>query len=127
MTNDLTESYTFDEITPEKVGSWMRFAECPKLGQPAPDFPLWEMNQQKTCLCPIWIANLYTSDCTTANSVANAIDFFLNVASQRKKEPLVPFNGERLDYRKNDRAAFYTGLERNGPKTLKEFQEAFGR
>jgi len=60
MTYDLTENYNFDEFTPEKVGPWMRFAESPKLGQPAPDFPLWELNEQKTCLNTIWKANLYT-------------------------------------------------------------------
>lgn len=79
-----------------------------------------------------WIFNrtgipIYKSDWTDANSVANAIEYFLDVATQRKSEPLVPFHVERLDYRKNDRAAFYKGLERNGPKAVKEFKQAFGR
>lgn len=79
-----------------------------------------------------WIFNrtgipIYKSDWTDANSVANAIEYFLDVATQRKTEPLVPFHVERLDYRKNDRAAFYEGLERNGPKAVKEFKQAFER
>lgn len=79
-----------------------------------------------------WIFNrtgipIYKSDWTDANSVANAIEYYLEIATQRKKEPLVPFHVERLDYRKNDRAAFYAGLKRNGPKAVTEFERFFGR
>lgn len=69
---------------------------------------------------------IYKSDWSDANSVANAIDYFLDVLERRRdKETLAPFRVERLDYRNQDRAAFYKGLERNGPKAVKEFQEAF--
>lgn len=60
MTNGLTENYNFDEFSLAKVGPWMRFAESPKLGIPASDFPLWELDEQETCLSTIWRANLYT-------------------------------------------------------------------
>lgn len=79
-----------------------------------------------------WIFNrsgipIYKSDWTDANSVANALDYFIDAAGRRGEEPLAPFHVERLDYRKSDRKAFYEGLERNGPKAVKEFEAAFGR
>jgi len=79
-----------------------------------------------------WIFNrsgvpIYKSDWTDARSVANAIDYFLDVIGRRRGgERLAPFRVERLDYRNQDRDAFYKGLERNGPKAVREFQEAFG-
>jgi hypothetical protein len=33
---------------------------------------------------------------------------------------------ERLDFREQDRDAFYQRLAANGPKAVKEFKEAFG-
>jgi len=78
-----------------------------------------------------WIFNrsgtpLYKSDWTDSNSIANAIDYCLDVIErQRSKERLAPFRIERLDFRNQDREAFYKGLERNGPKAVREFQEAF--
>ena len=78
-----------------------------------------------------WIFNrsgtpLYKSDWTDSNSVANAIDYFLDVIQRRRgKERLAPFRVERLDFRNQDREAFYKGLARNGPKAVREFQEAF--
>lgn len=79
-----------------------------------------------------WIFNragmpIYKSDWTDSNSVANALDYFVDVAGRRKNEPLAPFNVERLDFRKQNSAAFFEGLERNGPKAVKEFEAAFGR
>jgi len=69
---------------------------------------------------------VYKSDWTDANSVSNAIDYFLDVIQRRRnKERLAPFRVERLDYRNQDQEAFYKGLARNGPKAVKEFQEAF--
>jgi hypothetical protein len=60
MMNELIEKYNFDEFTPAKVGPWMRFAESPKLGEPAADFPLWELDGQNTRLRTIWEVNLFT-------------------------------------------------------------------
>jgi hypothetical protein len=33
---------------------------------------------------------------------------------------------ERLDFRQQDREGFYQALERNGPKAVREFRDAFG-
>ncbi len=60
MTNNLLERYNYDEFIPSKFGPWMRFAESPALGTPAPDFPLWDLDEQETNLSAIWKANLYT-------------------------------------------------------------------
>ena len=69
---------------------------------------------------------IYKSDWTDANSVDNAVAYFLHVLERRRnKEILAPFHVERLDYRNQDRKAFFKGLERNGPRAVKEFKEAF--
>jgi hypothetical protein len=79
-----------------------------------------------------WIFNksgtpIYKSDWTDTRSVANAIEYFLDVLERRRGgERLAPFRVERLDYRTQDQAAFYAGLERDGPKAVREFREAFG-
>jgi hypothetical protein len=70
---------------------------------------------------------VYKSDWTDHHSVANALDYFLAVLGRRRSgERLAPFRVERLDYRNQDRTAFYQGLERNGPKAVEEFRAAFG-
>lgn len=70
---------------------------------------------------------IYKSDWTDTRSVANAIDYFLDVVERRRnQERLAPFRVERLDYRIQDQAAFYQGLARNGPKAVEEFRRAFG-
>ncbi|NKB65603.1 MAG: hypothetical protein GKR89_00955 [Candidatus Latescibacteria bacterium] len=69
---------------------------------------------------------VYKSDWTDAHSVANAIDYFLDVTERRQgQERLAPFRVERLDYRNQDREAFFAGLERSGPKAVEEFRRAF--
>lgn len=79
-----------------------------------------------------WIFNKagsphYKSDWTDVYSVENAITYFLDVMFRRREgERLAPFRVERLDYRQRDMEAFYRGLERNGPKAVREFREAFG-
>lgn len=78
-----------------------------------------------------WIVNragipLYKSDWTDADSIENALTYHLAVLQRRSHpERLAPFRVERLDFRNVDREAFYGGLERNGPKAVREFQEAF--
>jgi hypothetical protein len=68
---------------------------------------------------------IYKSDWTDANSVENAIIYFLDVIRRRRDQVrLTPFRVERLDYRTNDTEGFYKGLERNGPKALREFRSA---
>ncbi len=72
-------------------------------------------------------APIYKSDWTDPRSVASAIEYFLDVSARRGAgERLVGFRVERLDYRTQDRVAFYAGLERNGPKAVREFRAAFG-
>ncbi len=69
---------------------------------------------------------VYKSDWTDANSVANTVEYLLEVSRRRKTgERLAPFHVERLDYRNQDREMFYKGLERNGPKAVDEFRKAF--
>ena len=70
---------------------------------------------------------VYKSDWSDHFSVANALEYFLHVTERRLAgERVAPFRVERLDYRDHDRAAFYQGLERNGPKAVAEFRAAFG-
>lgn len=79
-----------------------------------------------------WIFNraghpVYKADWTDVHSVANALDYFLDVTGRRRaRERLAPFRVERLDFRTQDAEAFYRGLERNGPKAVREFRAAFG-
>ena len=69
---------------------------------------------------------VYKAEWTDAQSVANAIEYFLDVKTRREGNvPLVPFRVERADYRTRDEDAFYRGLERNGPTAVREFREAF--
>jgi hypothetical protein len=78
-----------------------------------------------------WIFNraglpVYKSDWTDSNSVENAIRYFLDVTERRRgRERLTPFHVERLDYRTSDTDRFQAGLERSGPKAVREFREAF--
>ncbi len=78
-----------------------------------------------------WIFNrsgipIYKSDWSDANSVKNALGYFIEVSQRRKHgEQMAPFNVHRLDYRNQDRQAFYQGLERNGLKAVQEFKKAF--
>jgi len=68
---------------------------------------------------------VYKADWTDANSVENAVVYFLDVVDRRRGgERLAPFQVERLDYRNSDPEAFRKGLERNGPKAVREFYEA---
>ena len=79
-----------------------------------------------------WIFNksglpIYKSDWTDSHSVANTLDYILEVFDRRRSgERLAPFHVERLDYRESDRKAFYRRLAENGEKAVKEFRAAFG-
>ncbi len=68
---------------------------------------------------------IYKSDWTDHHSVENAVTYFLEVVRRRReRERLVPFRVERLDFRTSDQEGFYKGLERNGPKAVREFMSA---
>ena len=77
-----------------------------------------------------WIFNragvpIYKGNWTDVNSVAAAIEYYLDVINRRRnRERLVPFRVERLDYRTSDQEQFYVGLARNGLKAVEEFKTA---
>lgn len=79
-----------------------------------------------------WIFNragqaIYKSDWTDANSVDNALGYYVDVAKRRRaRESLAPFTVERIDYRDADRMAFFNGLKRNGQQAVDDFIAAFG-
>ena len=78
-----------------------------------------------------WIFNkagipIYKSDWTDAHSVENAIEYFMGVVNRRRAgERMADFQVERLDFRTRDPDGFTAGLERNGPKAVREFKAAF--
>ncbi len=57
---DLLIRYNYDEFIPEKFGQWLNFAASPPLGQPAPDFPLWDLDGGETRFSAIWARDTYT-------------------------------------------------------------------
>jgi hypothetical protein len=70
---------------------------------------------------------VYKANWTDVHSLENALEYFLGVIEQRRSgERVAPFRVERLDFRVQDQAAFYQGLERNGPKAVREYRAAFG-
>ena len=69
---------------------------------------------------------VYKSDWTDAHSIANSLDYLLEVRRRRRAgERMATFKVERLDYRDHDRHRFFAGLERSGPKAVAEFERAF--
>ncbi len=69
---------------------------------------------------------VYKSDWTDPPSIANALEYLLDVIGRRRDgQRLVPFRVERVDFRHKDQDAFYEGLGRNGPKTVREYRQAF--
>jgi hypothetical protein len=69
----------------------------------------------------------YKSDWTDSRSVADALEMLLGVPARRRAgERAVPFRVQRIEYRSADREAFFRGLERSGPKAVREFRAAFG-
>ena len=69
---------------------------------------------------------LYKSDWTDSRSVADALEMLLGVPARRRAgERAAPFVVERVEYRAADRARFFEGLARSGPKAVREFREAF--
>ena len=57
---DLLARYNYDSFVPDQFNPWMRFDESPALGEPAPDFPLWNLDGNETRLSTIWAQHLYT-------------------------------------------------------------------
>jgi hypothetical protein len=57
---DLLTKYNYDSFVPENFGPWMQFEQSPPVGVAAPDFPLWDLEENKTSLSEIWSQNTYT-------------------------------------------------------------------
>ncbi len=57
---DLIARYNYDEFIPENFMPWMKFDASPSLGRPAPDFPLWRLDESQTSLSEIWSQYAYT-------------------------------------------------------------------
>lgn len=54
-TTDLVQRYNYDSFTPDNFGPWMRFDQSPPTGSNAPDFPLWQLEDQaETRLSALW-------------------------------------------------------------------------
>ncbi|MCB1185838.1 hypothetical protein KDL29_01615 [bacterium] len=79
-----------------------------------------------------WIFNRagrpqYSSDWTDSGSVANALDYYLAVATGRRSGANVTgFNVRRLDYRERDRARFFEILALGGRAAVEQFEAMFG-
>lgn len=58
--NDLLTRYNYDRFVPEKYEQWQNFDASPKIGELAPDFPLWHLDQTPTQLYKILSQNQYT-------------------------------------------------------------------
>lgn len=57
---DLITRNNYDEFIPEKFEPWMNFENSPALGVPAPDYPLWDLEENQTTLRENIFQNLYT-------------------------------------------------------------------
>lgn len=69
---------------------------------------------------------VYKSNWTDSGSVANMLDYLVQIRQRRRDgERSAPFHVERIDFRNKDQDGFYAGLARNGPKAVREFDEAF--
>lgn len=57
---DLAARYNYSEFIPAKFRPWLNFEASPKLGEPAPDFVLWNLDGSETRLSAIWSRYAYT-------------------------------------------------------------------
>ena len=58
--NTLITRYNYDSFMPEKFMPWMNFEASPPVGQPAPDFPLWDLDGTQTQLSEVWTNHAYS-------------------------------------------------------------------
>lgn len=59
--NELISRYNYDAFTREKALPWLRFDQSPPLGEKAPDFPLWLLEDgAETSLSAVWSSQPYT-------------------------------------------------------------------
>jgi hypothetical protein len=57
---NLLTRYNYDEFIPEKFRPWLNFGASPLLGEPAPDFPLWDLDGRETNLSAVWARCTYS-------------------------------------------------------------------
>jgi hypothetical protein len=57
---DLISLYNYDEFIPAKFERWLKFKASPPVGEPAPDYPLWDLDGNQTRLNEIWSRYAYT-------------------------------------------------------------------
>jgi len=57
---DLISSYNYNAFIPQNFEPWMRFDHSPPLAVTAPDFPLWDLDENQTSLRKIWSQHTYT-------------------------------------------------------------------
>lgn len=60
VNKDLLSRYNYDSFINENFQPWMNFEKSPVVGEPAPDFPLWDLDKQACSLSEIWSAHLFT-------------------------------------------------------------------
>jgi hypothetical protein len=60
MDQDSIKRYNYDEFVEKKFMPLMRFHLSPNVGENAPDFPLWQLDETETSLSKVWSENLYT-------------------------------------------------------------------
>lgn len=57
---DLIAKYNYSAFIPENFEPWDRFDESPPVGEAAPDFPLWDLEENQTSFSEIWSQHIYT-------------------------------------------------------------------
>ena len=57
---DLIDRYNYDSFILENFNTWMQFDQSPPVGVAAPDFPLWDLEENQISLREIWSQNTYT-------------------------------------------------------------------
>ena len=59
--SDIVTRYNYDAFVEGKFETYMSFDASPTLGEPAPDFPLWRLEDRaETSLAAIWSTHVYT-------------------------------------------------------------------
>ena len=58
--SELVQPYNYAVFSEETVYPLMQFESSPRLGVPAPDYPLWDLDEQETTLGSLWKSHLFT-------------------------------------------------------------------
>ena len=59
MTDNPSAPYNYDSFIPENFHPWSRFHLGPPIGDPAPDFPVWNLDGSETSLAELWSAQAW--------------------------------------------------------------------